>query len=431
MKFFLSLVILLILIFLIFQFPTKITSLATYNNVNISIAPEKNVKITAIILKPVIFYGLLQIGNETFFNVTDTQTIIAEITNVGSVLATIEDFFIKIYYFDGRVIEPIIQWNDTKVPFNLSVGLRSHLKFSFVPDKLGTYFVQVRAKYDGRVTEAWSSFLVTLPPIFKPVIQPPPIIEQPVPTIIQLRPPALQILAPDFVNLTKGENTTIAIIVKNVGERAAYNLKPFISLPYLLSYSISPLFISILEPNESAILSLSFFSSEKISPGTYSLFLEIVGNETSASKTIYINIIEKPIDICPDVYNKILSYQLILVIAKSRMYSYYLKGAEVANVNSTLQKAEYYLEKIKKLFEEKKCEEALLEVENVRTNIELALLQLESIILMPKIMPNYFLIGIIIVIIIFPIIFVILRKRRKKIKRPKLLKDIEKELQES
>ncbi|MEM5811686.1 MAG: hypothetical protein QXG91_03035 [Candidatus Aenigmatarchaeota archaeon] len=408
----------LFLLFLIFISLSKSESY-----INVSIA-EKDDLVIRLSFKPVIYIGLLQIGNQTFLNLTDIQVIHSEIINIGSTNLTIKNFLLEILFFEGGRFVQLANYTDYFLPSNLLPGQKHYFNASYAPDRLGVHYIRATIEYNNRRAIAFGIFSVLLPPIIVPVQQPPITREVLIPKIIHLKPPVLQIIAPNTIDMFKGGNESIVIIVKNVGEREAFSLRPYVSIPKQFDFSIAPLYVAILKPNESVPFLLALHVDKNALEGVYPVSFEIVANETSASKTIYVNVRELPkiIDFCEDARNKILSFEFMLVLIRSRIYSFYLKGADVKSVNDTVIIIESNITKAKILVDENKCLEALQVLEEVRVLIERVLIELETILLIPKYVPGYFFIIAICLIVFVPIFVFILVKRRKR--RPKLLKHL-------
>ncbi|MCS7123319.1 MAG: hypothetical protein RMJ17_01965, partial [Candidatus Aenigmarchaeota archaeon] len=318
------------------------------SDINVTVI-EKEGLVVRIFYKPVIYLGLVEIGNQTFFNISELQVIHVEILNIGSSSLNLKNLLLEILFFEkGRFIQ-LANYTDYFLPPNLLPGQLHHFNVTYAPDRLGVHNIRVKVDYNRRRATAFGSFLVTLPPIYVLVPQPPITKEVFVPKEVQLKPPVLQIIAPNQVDIFKGEIETITIIVKNVGERSVFNLRPHISSPQNFEFSISPLTIAFLEPNESAIFHLTLFVSKDVDEGIYPLSFEIVANETSASRVIYINVTELPkiIDFCEDAKNKILSFEFLMYLIRSRIYSFYLKGAYVEEVNNSVLIIEYKMKEAK------------------------------------------------------------------------------------
>jgi len=395
------------------------------SELNVTIKEDKDLVIR-LFFKPVIFIGLVQLGNQTLFNITETQVIHTETINLGSVNVNLSNFILEILVFENSRFIQLVNYTDYYLPNSLLPGEKHFFNITYAPDRLGLHFIRVSVNFDGRKATAFGSFLVTLPPIFVPVFQPPikQIVE--IPQIVGLRPPVLQIIAPNQIDVYLSETKTLPILVRNVGERTAYNLRPFLSLPKGIDFSISPLTVSFLNPNETITYILTLIVPENLTPGIYPISFEIVSNETSSTKEIYLNVTEKPkiIDVCPDAYSRILSFEYIMVLIRTRIFSLSLKGAEVSLVNSTATKITEEINEARKLYEEGKCLEAINLLEKIRIEIENLLIEVESIVFIPRIFPTYFYLALLFSLIVIPPIIFFLIRRRKKEKKPKLLRGI-------
>jgi len=221
----------------------------------------------------------------------------------------------------------------------------------------------------------------------------------------------------------------IPITVINKGERDAYEIKPYLSYPKSLNVSISPVYIKQLSPGENVTFLVNIKIPADFSVGIYQLLFRVSSNETEATREFYLNVSSKPIDLTKDIYEKILSIEYLLSQARVRMNILEIRGIDVSRINSTLILAEHHLKKSKDFLSNKQFNESLQELDEATRLISNALIEMEVLmVILPKAYLNYFLIAIILLIILAIIVFIIIYRRRK-IKRPKLLRELESEIQ--
>ena len=206
-------------------------------------------------------------------------------------------------------------------------------------------------------------------------------------------------------------------------------IRPYISYPKSLEVSISPLYIKQLSPGENVTFLLNIKIPKDFQVGVYQLFFEASSNETKASKEFYLNVSSKPIDLTQDIYEKILSVEYMLSQARIRMSALEIRGIDVSKINSTLILAEIHLKKSKDYLSNKQFDESLYELNEASKLISDALIEMEVLMIVaPKAYLNYFLIAIILIVILTIVLSIILYRKRKK-KRPKLLRELESEAQ--
>jgi hypothetical protein len=413
-----SILLTIILILAFFLYFSKLTGYFVTPTINISIAEKKEAKIL-LDWQPVI-------------DISQEERIRVETVNTGSV--PIEKFTtIRIYFFNGSLF-PMKEYQELN-SVNLYPGERHSYSVIYYPPFTGTYYIQARVKYDGKAVETWARFDVivnisrVITPIVKPVYQPPEITPQYIPTIVYLSPPKLQIEIKNLTDALQDSEAIIVAKVKNLGERDAFELKPYISYPSSLEIRVSPLFVEKLSVNESISFLLSIKIPKDFLPGLYQLTFEISSNETKTSKSFFLNVSEKTIDLTKDIQEKILSLKLLLSEARSRIYSLYLKGFDVSKINASLDLAEVYINRAEEFLKKKDFNNSLKEVEKAREEISNALINLETLTtIAPKAFPHYIPILIIAILIVATILIIIVWKRRKP-KKPKLLREREEETQ--
>ena len=381
--------------------------------INVSIEQKKEAKIL--------------LNYQPLIDITERQNITAEIVNTGSV-EIYEEMMVRIYYYN-RSLRPMAEYFDS--PRRLLPGERSPFFLVFVPNEIGTYFIQARATYDGKSTETWGRFDVIIRPILQPIILPPERVPTYVPTPVFLAPPKLSIYVKNVTDAYQDSFVSIPVTLVNEGERDAYEIKPYLSYPKALEISISPLYIKQLSARENVTFLINIKIPKDFQVGLYQLVFEASSNETKASKEFYINVSAKPIDLSKDIYEKILSIEYVLSQARIRMNVLELKGIDVSRINSTLTLADLHLRRAKDYLSKKQFNESLFELEKASEEISEALIEMEVLMIVtPKAYLEYIALVIILLAIFSAMIFIILYKKRKK-KRPRLLRELEAETRET
>jgi len=381
--------------------------------INISVEPRKEAKIL--------------LNHQPLIDITERENITAEIVNTGSI-EIYEEMMVRIYYYN-RSLRPIAEYFDS--PRRLLPGERSSFFLVFVPNEIGTYFIQARATYDERSTETWGRFDVIVKPIIQPVILAPEEVPSYVPTPVFLAPPKLSIYVKNVTDAYQDSFVLIPITLVNEGERDAYEIKPYLSYPKTLEISISPIYVKQLSAKGNITFLINVKVPKDFQAGLYQLVFEASSNETKASKEFYLNVSSEPIDLSKDIYEKILSIEYMLSQARIRMNFLELRGIDVSKINSTLILAVLHLKKAKDYLSNRQFNESLVELEKASEKISEALIEMEVLmVVVPKAYLEYLVLVIILLAIFAIIIFIILYKKRKK-KRPKLLRELELEAQAS
>jgi len=406
-----------ILLLSILLFFSKMTGYLTFTSLNVSIKEKKE--------------AALLLDFQPLITILQSERIRAEVVNIGSVPFN-ETMTIRIYIYNVT-IKPVIDYQDSF--FFLYPGDRHAFPVTFTPISIGTYYIEARAKFDGKVVQTWGRFDVIYPPEavrakipvrIEPVYLPPEKVPSYVPTIVFLAPPKLEIYVKN-ITASQGSETIVPILLKNFGEREAFDIRPFISIPKDLEFSLSPLNIPQLSPNETVSFSLTIKIPENFPIGLYQIVFEVSSNETKASSSFYLNITKKPVDLTQELYEKILSVEFLLTQAKSRMYSLALKGIDVSRVNSTLEVAGMHLELAKDYLKKKDFKACEENIRKANEEISQALLEMETLLLIrPKAYPVYLFVVIAILAFIV-ILLLIMVYKRKKGERPRLLREAEKE----
>ncbi|MEM5875615.1 MAG: hypothetical protein QXX45_03555 [Candidatus Aenigmatarchaeota archaeon] len=388
----------------------KTSGYLIFFNLNVSVSEKKEAKIL--------------LGYKPIMDIVEKQNITAEIINTGS-LTIEEEMFIRIYYYNKSLVAIGEYWDSLHI---LKPGERNVFRITFVPESTGTYFIQAKAKYDGRTTETWGRIDVLIYPIYHYVIQPPKKVEKPTPVLFYLTPPKLDILTNDSFKTYFGSELIIPIIVKNLGDRDAYELRPYVSYPSDFQVDIYPNFVKILSSNKSVNFLLKVKIPLDYQEGIYQLFFEIVGNETAAKKTIDIYVEKFIEDLTKDYKEKILSLEFLISEIRSKVVDLSIQGYDVSELFKKIEIVESYLVRAKSFLEVKDYENCYKYIMYSINLISEILMEIENAYLItPKAYENYFFIILFIVIIIAVILFIVIYLKKRKEKRPKILKEIEAE----
>ncbi len=412
-KNFLILILFLISLIALFFLPERITFLAVQNNVSVNVSEKLS--------------GRILLGYKEQLNFSEIQTINSEFLNDGSIPLT-EKMEVKIYYNRDGKLETIAYYYDAQI--SLKPGEKRVYKVNFLPPYIGTYYIRVRAPYDGKTAQAWGAFIV----VYYPPPPPPPEIIYPSPPTLIIPPPPpeigiarIKLEYPEKIEIGPGESTLFHIIVKNIGDVSLYNLRFSVYTSSEININITPMGINRLYPNETAIFLFSIQVSEKISEGAHPLEFELISDKIRERRTILVEVKPKEIPVEEDLYKQIIYYEYIISEIQAEIDAANLMGIDTSLAQIALNKAKINLNDAKAYYYEKKYEDVKLKLLEVKRYVEEAVLQLSLSKMRIYVVPAYFPIWILIVSILIGIFFLLLlfflRKRRKKEEeRPALLK---------
>lgn len=400
-----------ILVILIFS---RITGHLTYSAFNVSVAERKEAKIL--------------LNYRHLIDISEKQNISAEFVNLGSVTIE-EEMFIRIYYYN-QSLRPIGEYLDSLRI--LKPGERVSFRIVFVPDNVGTYYIQARGRYNGRTTETWGRFDVVIYPLYSYEVQPPKQVEKKEPFIVYLSPPKLEIFLNETHRAYVGGEILIPLLVRNSGEREVFDLRFYISYPSGLEVSFFPPYVKLLEPNQTVAVLLKVFVPSSFLEGLYQLNLEAVSNETRVSRIINLNVTKMIPDLSEEYKEKILSLEILLSEIKKRIISLELRGYDVRLLSEKIALAEENLKNALSFIESLDWENSSKLIFSTTQIISEILLEIESMMLLtPKAYPRHFFVGLIVLVLTsFLVLLVLIYWKKRRERRPKLLRGIESETME-
>jgi hypothetical protein len=404
----------LVLTFLVFYklFPETITGLLIGGNATVGIKEVLDGEITALILKEVIEFE-------------DIQKISVEFSNTGSKKLT-EKMEVRIYFNNetGKLYEKAYYHDSAR----LNPGMRRVFKISFLPQKIGLYYVKARVEYDSKVKEKWESFLVTYipPPPPVQVIGVPPRAYALPPVIKEIGRPRMSVEYPRSIKMIRGEKKLFNISVKNTGEVSLKNLRFYISTTNLIKFDMNPKQVFKLLKNESVLFLLWIEVPETTPEGKYPFEFEVVSDRVKESGSIELEVVSLPPSLKEEVYEAILNYEYMILEVQNEIDSAISRGVDVGMPLNSLNKARMSLERAKRLYEQEKYEDAKEELIQTKEYLMDTVYQLASAsvtVYLPAVFP-WWIVFIIIVIGIGFLLFLILmkKKEKEKEKRPKLLR---------
>jgi len=231
---------------------------------------------------------------------------------------------------------------------------------------------------------------------------------------------------PEKIEIVQGESALFHVKVKNKGGVSLYNLRFSVYTSQDFEIDITPMGISRLYPNETAVFLFSLKSSENVTAGLHPLEFEFISDKVRERRSIMIEVKAKEI-VEEDLYKQILYYEYLISEVQSEIDSAALKGIDTSLAQISLNKAKISLNDAKNYYYLNRLEEVRVKLKEVEKYIQEAVLQLSLAKAKLYILPAYFPIWIVILSILLGIflliILLILRKRRrKKEERPALLR---------
>lgn len=359
-----------------------ITGLAVYDTVNVSVKP-----VTSLFLRVDL--------SSTSLNIGDVENISVIAQNIGSVSAT-SQINLTVYTFNGTDLVTKALYQDSSVLFY--PGKERVYATSFVPTENAFYYVRARMAMGTTVFEAWNSFAVlatqsnsTSPPpssggsgggssggggggtvtvnvtrVVNPLV-------------------GMNLTYPSSVRMGQGDSTLFAIGVNNTGSVPLSNIKIFISAPTFIDFDVNPKIIQAVNPYganyqgpyESQFL-VSLRTSPNVTLGDYPFEFKVISNEASESGQTTISVLPPGALGSDDIRQRILSYGIIILDTEQQIASARLNGVDVTQANESLNQARVDLEKVKQLFDQHEYDKARLGLDDVKSSLERASLQLAT-----------------------------------------------------
>jgi hypothetical protein len=407
------LIVSLLTIFIFSNFVFNITGLSL-GSADVNIKDNLVGRITGLYYLPVI-------------NITNTQTISTEFTNIGSLpmTARIEEI---IYYYNTTKLDPIAYYYDSSV--NLMPGMKRFFRTFFMPPNYGSYYIKIRVPYDTKVTETWGFFsVVYYPPTLEPIIV---VISPPAAGVTTYIPKELGIprIYTDYqkeYDMYPGQSTLISISVRNVGEVSLYNLRLTTSTTSLITTDVNPKVLSSLRLNASTLFFISVNIPKDIPTGDYPLNFELISDKITEYGAISLNVTSFEVSIKDDVYKTILNFEYLLNDLERMISDAIAEGLDVKLAQKSFERARENLERARELYDSEDYEGARDMLDEVKKDFEDIVFQLAHAKLKLQVAPAFSPFIIIILAILLAIIFLFILRRRRKEKRPKLLKEISEE----
>ena len=407
-----------LLIVVSFTFYYNLGGITGFNAADVSIKPKT--------------HGTILLDYDSIVNLTESQNITVEFVNTGTsnYTARIE---ITMYMYNNTTgnLQELANYYDTSV--FLYPGSRKSFKTTFLPNRVGTYYIKVRVPYDAKVAEYWGSFFVVwyyyqIPEIIHVVTY---VGGGTIPAQKEVGIADLNLDYKDKIDLYPGQKILLNIGVNNTGTINLHNLKFYSSTTEYINFEVNPKEIYELGYGESNIFLVSLEVSKDIPEGEYDFFFEVLGLEISRTGDIKLNItsLAKPSE-KDEIYNTILNYEYLITELDHEIYLTSLKELNTSRAEKYLDDARKNLQRARDYFDKEDYENAKDVLDKVKRDLENVVFELAAISFKVYIYPAYspFLILILLLMIIIGIIlFVYLHKKREKKKKPKIIKEFTEE----
>jgi len=362
---------------------------------------------------------------QSVINITDTQNITAEFTNIGSLplTARIEE---TIYYYNNTKLDPVAYYYDSYVQL-LPIMKRSY-RTVFTPPYYGTYYIKARVPYETRVTERWGVFSVIyfVPPVSPIIIIVPSGTMGPISYVTkESGVPKLSAEYQKSYDLYPGQSLLISINAKNTGNITLNDLKLSTSLPSLITSDVNPKVLGDLKIGDSALFLISLNIPKDIPIGVYPLIFEIVSDKIMEPGTILLNITSKEVSIKDEVYQTLLNYEYLLNELEKKISDAIAEGLNITLAQASFDRAKEGVQRARDYYNSGEYEEARSKLDEIKkdfgdTVFQLAHAKLKLRVVAPAFSPFL----IIFLAIIVAIIFLFYLRAKKKKKRPKLLGEV-------
>jgi len=375
--------------------------------------------------------GAILLNYNTTINLTSKQDITAEFVNTGSSNYT-ERIEITVYLYNNTSggLDQKADYYDS-LAFLLP-GERKSFTTTFLPNRLGIYYIRVKVPYDAKTAELWGSFFVNYV-----YFQTPQVIFVPIsygggtiPGQKEVGITSLDLNYKDSLDLYPGQNTLTSIGLNNTGTIGLHNLQFYSTTTENINFEINPKEIFELKQGEYKIFLVSLNLSKGTPPGEYDFSFEVLGLEVRKTGNIKLNVTplaKKPIK--DEVHDTILNYEYLITEIDHEIYLTSIKGFNTSRAEIYLDNAKRNLQNAKDYFNETKYDDAKDMLDRVRRDLENVVFELAAISVNVYIYPAYdpFLVLMLVIMIIIAILILIFLYRRRKKRRPKLIREFTEE----
>lgn len=414
---------------------SNITGFALQNNISVSIKNMTKGEITSFDYDSTVYYG-------------NMQTIFVEFSNTGTnpYMANIAVF---VYYYENSKLNETAHYYDSSV--YLYPGMKRAYKNSFLPVRLGTYYIKVRAEYGSRAVETWGAFNVqyyTTTTIDWNVTTIPwngttttsdttTTVEPSAPSFFPTLPPTylystprIDAEYPEMVEIARGDSYLVFIRAVNRGNINLSSVKLYVSTADIFAIDINPKVVNILETGESKLFLISIEVPVDTPSGDYPLDFEVTSDYARRRGSLTIAV--KGINITDsELENRIINYKLLIYEIEGEISSAIHKGLDVSKAVDKLNNAKEELRLAEEYLKEGEHEKSFDALINTKRGIEGAVFELAHSMFFFYIAPPFdmFLFFLMLILFVFILFLYLFYRRRKKkeTERPRMLKRVEAE----
>ncbi len=376
--------------------------------------------------------GNILLSYDYSVNLTTSQNITAEFVNTGSTsyTARIET---TVYYYNNTTgnLNELVTYYDAST--FLYPGERQRFTTSFLPLRIGSYYIKVRVPYDAKVGEQWGSFYVywywsQTPEIIHVITYPG---GGTIPAQTEVGITGLELEYKDEIDLYPKQEILLSVDAKNTGTINLHNMKFYSSTTEYIEFEVTPKEIYELGFGEHTIFLISLKVSEDIPEGEYDFYFEVLCLETRRTGNIKLNVtsLAKP-PLKDEIYETILNYEYLITELDYEIYLTSSKEFNTSRAERYLDNARRNLKGARECFDEEDYECSRDYLDRVKRDLENVVFELAAISFRVFVYPAYspFLILILLLMILIGAIIVFyLYKKRKKEKKPRIIKEFTEE----
>jgi hypothetical protein len=376
--------------------------------------------------------GRLILGYDQFLETGNPQNIYAEFEDTGTTPVDVK-ISVNVYFYNVSKMNLTAAYEDSTAP--LKSGERRGYSTVFMPPTTGLYYIEGKAVFNNKIIETWAAFVVyyntnNYSSTGGGTVQPVNIIQ--IVNVVTISSvsggggtPKMSVECPEKISISQGDSGLFNINVTNTGNRTLNNLGIFVSTSDSIKFDVYPKQVGNLPVNKSTTFLFSLEIPTTTPTGIYAFDFTVTSNEVSSGKSVFIEVTGKSTD--EDyVKQKLLDYQLLISDVERQIVSAKLSGYDVGIANQSLNSAKISYGRAKEYSDSNKFGDARKELDNVKQDLENAMLQLASAqlyVYKTRAIINWWVIIGILILISGIVIFIFVRRKMKR-RRPKLLRDM-------
>jgi hypothetical protein len=347
-------------------------------------------------------------------NISTPQNIYLEFLNSGTENYTvkIEEF---VYFYEDDKLEEMAYYYDSSV--QLFPGMRRPFQSSYVPRDMGTYYIKARITYGTKRMEAWGSFYVQYPG-YSPYI---PAEYQPIIHYVTVEP-SLVLEYPESIEVYPGRSILTNVKVKNTGNATIHEVSLHLSATNMLDIDMNPKDSYYLEPGETLTFLLDVYADNNIPIDTYPIDFELVTREVKKTGTITVDVKPYNMTLEEEVRKTIQNYEYLINELQMEILEATAKDLNVTSAQADLDQAKQMMQDAKDQYDAMEYGRAMSTLQDIKDILKDVAMKLSQAYFTVFVAPAFSPYWILLIAILMAIIFLFLFKRRKREKKPKLLR---------